>query len=48
MDFEGYTFVFFYQNINKIYLIKMWYILCLYFSTIDNYFLNATYLYLLK
>ena len=25
MDFDGYKFVFFYQNINKIFLIKMWY-----------------------
>jgi len=35
MDFKGYTFVFFYQNINKIFLIKIviyMYIMLLFFN----------------
>ena len=42
------TRLYFYQNINKIFLIKIWYILCFYFSTIEHYFYTAGNLYLLK
>ena len=48
MDYEGYTFVFFFQNINKNFLITRWYILRFYLSTIENYFLNASNIYLIK
>jgi len=41
MDYEAYTFVFFIKKINKIFFIKMWYILCFYFSTIEIYILKC-------
>jgi len=37
----------YYQNINTNFLIKMLYVLWLYFSTIDNYFYNGSNIYLL-
>jgi len=48
MDYERDTFLFFIKKINKIFFIKMWYILWFYFSTVQKTFLNASYLYLLK
>jgi len=36
MDYEGYTFVFYKKKI-----IKMWYVLCFYFSTVDKCFLKC-------
>ena len=47
MDYEGYT-LYFYQENKQVFFIKMWYIFCFYFSTVEKSFLNACYLYLLK
>ena len=46
MDYEGYTFVFFYQNINKIFSLKCYIYYALTFQQLI--FLNASYLYLLE
>jgi len=46
MDYEGYTLVFLSKN-KQVFFIKMWYILCFYFLTVEKSFENANYLYLL-
>jgi len=38
MDYDGYTFVFFYQKYKQDIFIKMWYILWFYFSTVEILF----------
>jgi len=48
MDYEGYTFVFLSKKNKQEFFIKMWYILCFYFSTEEKSFYNASYLYLLN
>jgi len=47
MDYVGYN-LYFLLKYKQDFVIKMWYILYFYFSTIEYYFQNASYLYLLK
>jgi len=38
MDYEGYTFVFLSKKNKQDFFIKMWYMLCFYFSTVEKSF----------
>jgi len=41
MDYEAYTFVFFIKKQQQDFLIKMWYILCFYFLTVEKVFFKC-------